>query len=130
MSSPGSPPRDPREVDDPRTVIYDPNDLFWQDTEDDNDDMDYFPAEGDTENGEEEEEEETDFHGKDRGYSGACCAIKANHRSIDAAENLSGVEFEVEIEDEDDEDEGGDASGGGGIPRQTIASMNIFHPAQ
>ncbi|KAL5398913.1 hypothetical protein PMIN04_009478 [Paraphaeosphaeria minitans] len=102
MSSSQDPRDTPSEQDDPRTIIYDPTDPFWQDTEDDNDDMDYFPAEGGS--GEDESEDiDGQFH--------------------DAAENLGGFEIEVEIsqeegddddeeDDEDEEDEeGGDASG-------------------
>ena len=63
MSSSRSPQDVPGEEDDPRTIVYDPTDPFWQDTEDDNDDMDYFPARGGSQ---EEEGGDTDvqFHGR------------------------------------------------------------------
>ena len=47
--------------DEPSTVVYDPTDQFWQDTDNDDDDMDYVPAIGDSQ----DEEDDTDlfFHG-------------------------------------------------------------------
>jgi WD repeat-containing protein 23 len=59
MSAPGSSQDIQGEEDDPRTIFYDPNDPFWQDTEDDHDDMEYVPAPGDSE----EEEDGLNFHG-------------------------------------------------------------------
>jgi WD repeat-containing protein 23 len=44
MSSSQAPTSPPSEGDDARTIVYDPNDPFWRDTEDDDDDMDYQPA--------------------------------------------------------------------------------------
>jgi WD repeat-containing protein 23 len=58
MSAPGSSHEIQSEEDDPRTIFYDPNDPFWQDTEDDNDDIDYVPAPGDS-----EEDDGLNFHG-------------------------------------------------------------------
>jgi WD repeat-containing protein 23 len=58
MSAPGSSQDMQSEEDDPRTIFYDPNDPFWQDTEDDHDDMEYVPAPGDS-----EEEDGLNFHG-------------------------------------------------------------------
>jgi hypothetical protein len=42
--------------------VYDPNDPFWRDTEDDDDDMDYQPARGGSED--EDGEGELSFHGR------------------------------------------------------------------
>jgi WD repeat-containing protein 23 len=78
MSSSHAPTSPPSEPDNSRTIVYDPNDPFWRDTEDDDDDMDYMPAEEGTNDGE-DEEGDTSFH--------------------DAAEqlgNLSGVEIAFE----------------------------------
>ena len=62
MSSTQDPRDTPSEQDDPQTIAYDPTDPFWQDTEDDNDDMDFFPAEGGS--GEDESESiDAHFHG-------------------------------------------------------------------
>jgi DDB1- and CUL4-associated factor 11 len=58
MNDPRVPHEPLSEDDDPRTVFYDPTDPFWHDTEDDNDDMDYVPAPGDS-----EDDEEANFHG-------------------------------------------------------------------
>ncbi|KAF1838815.1 WD40 repeat-like protein [Decorospora gaudefroyi] len=72
----------PTDEETPRTIAYDPNDPFWRDAEDDDDDMDFVPAE------ESSEEGDSSFH--------------------DAAErlsNLSGVEIAFEYTDENDEDE-------------------------
>lgn len=62
MSSSQDPRDTPSEQDDRRTVVYDPTDPFWQDTEDDNDDMDYFPAEGGS-GGDGSEDIDAQFHG-------------------------------------------------------------------
>lgn len=59
MSSSQDPRDTPSEQDDPQTIAYDPTDPFWQDTEDDNDDMDYLPAE---EGSGEDESEGIDAH--------------------------------------------------------------------
>ena len=64
MSSSRAPQDIPSEGDSPRNITYDPTDPFWQDTEDDNDDMDYFPAVGDSQN-EEDGDTDTQFHGRD-----------------------------------------------------------------
>ena len=48
MSASHSPNIPTSEEEDTPTIHYDPNDPFWQDTEDD-DDMDYVPAQGDSE---------------------------------------------------------------------------------
>lgn len=62
MSSSRSPQDILSEDDDPRTIVYDPNDPFWHDTEDDNDDMDYVPAPGDSED-DDDDDGELNFHG-------------------------------------------------------------------
>lgn len=62
MSSSQDPRETPSEADDPRTIVYDPTDPFWQDTEDDHDDMDFFPAETGSEE-DESDDFETHFHG-------------------------------------------------------------------
>lgn len=62
MSASGPSNYIPSEEDDPRTIVYDPNDPFWHDS-DDNDDMDYVPAPGDSDDGE-DEDDELNFHGK------------------------------------------------------------------
>jgi WD repeat-containing protein 23 len=61
MSSSHAPTSPPDETDDARTITYDPNDPFWRDTEDDDDDMDYVPAEGGSDDG-----LEISFHGAQR----------------------------------------------------------------
>jgi WD repeat-containing protein 23 len=58
MSSSHAPTSPPDETDEARTITYDPNDPFWRDTEDDDDDMDYVPAEGGS-----DDELEISFHG-------------------------------------------------------------------
>jgi WD repeat-containing protein 23 len=60
MSAPHSPNNPTTEEEDPRTIVYDPNDPFW---EDDNDDMDseYVPALGGSED--EDDEGDISFHG-------------------------------------------------------------------
>ncbi|CAI6335623.1 unnamed protein product [Periconia digitata] len=89
MSASRSPQDIPSEEDDPRTIVYDPTDPFWRDTDDDDDDdMDYVPATGGSED-EEGDSADLSFH--------------------DAAENLSGVEIEVEVTEDDDEDESEDS---------------------
>ncbi|KAF2643397.1 WD40 repeat-like protein [Massarina eburnea CBS 473.64] len=107
MSSSRSPQDILSEEDDPRTVVYDPTDPFWDDTEDDNDDMDYVPAPGDSE---------------DEGHS-------ADASFHDAAEHLGGVEIEVAItggddddeeEDSDDEDDDDEEGGPAGSVQQPI----------
>jgi hypothetical protein len=62
MSAPEVPTSPPSEGGDPRTIVYDPNDPFWRDTDDDDDDMDYLPA---ATGSEEDEDGEVDlsFHG-------------------------------------------------------------------
>lgn len=64
MSSSRAPQDVPSEGESPPNIIYDPTDPFWQDTEDDNDDMDFFPAVSDSQ---EEDEGDTHmlFHGMD-----------------------------------------------------------------
>ena len=57
------PANPPGNEETPRTIVYDPTDPFWQDTEDDDDDMDFVPArEGSTEV--EDEEGDLSFHGR------------------------------------------------------------------
>lgn len=88
MSSSQAPTSPPTEGEDPRTIVYDPNDPFWRDTEDDDDDMDYQPAEGGSSEEDEDQEGDLSFH--------------------DAAErlsNLSGVELAFEITDDNEDDE-------------------------
>jgi hypothetical protein len=63
MSSSHAPTSPPSEGGDPQTVVYDPRDPFWRDTEDDDDDMDYQPAVGGSEE-DEDEEGDISFHGK------------------------------------------------------------------
>lgn len=64
----------------PRTIIYDPNDPFWRDTEDDDnddDDMDFVPAMGGSED--DEEEGDVNFHGRyDANCMFGCRCIKIN----------------------------------------------------
>ncbi|KAE8835508.1 hypothetical protein HRS9122_07778 [Pyrenophora teres f. teres] len=94
MSSSQVPTSPPNDEDSARTIVYDPNDPFWRDTDDDDDDddMDFVPAETGSENAD-DGEGELSFH--------------------DAAErlgNLNGVEiaFEYTDEDEEEEDEDGE----------------------
>lgn len=63
MSAARVPTSPPREVDDPRTIAYDPNDPFWRDTEDDDDDMDYEPAVGGESEVDEDGDGDVSFHG-------------------------------------------------------------------
>jgi WD repeat-containing protein 23 len=66
MSSSQVPTSPPSEGGDPRAIVYDPNDPFWRDTgdtEDDDDDMDYLPAEGGSEE-DEDGEADLSFHGR------------------------------------------------------------------
>ncbi|KAI4956128.1 hypothetical protein J4E91_000338 [Alternaria rosae] len=87
MSSSHAPTSPPTEEDTARTIVYDPNDPFWRDTEDDDDDMDFVPAEEGTDDNE-DGEGDLSFH--------------------DAAErlsNLSGVEIAFEYTDDNDEDD-------------------------
>lgn len=53
----------PSESGNPQAVAYDPSDPFWQDTEEDDDDMDYQPAEGGSEE-DEDAEGDLSFHGR------------------------------------------------------------------
>ncbi|KAH7078425.1 WD40-repeat-containing domain protein [Paraphoma chrysanthemicola] len=89
MSSSHVPTSPPSEGGDPATIVYDPNDPFWRDTEDDDDDMEYQPAEGGSE---EDEDEEGDI---------------SFHDAAERLSNLSGVEIAFEYTDgnEDDDDE-------------------------
>jgi WD repeat-containing protein 23 len=59
MSSSNAPTSPPADEEIPRTIVYDPNDPFWRDTEDDDDDMDFMPAE----EGGSDEEGDLSFHG-------------------------------------------------------------------
>ena len=61
MSSSYVPTSPPSDFDNARTIVYDPNDPFWRDTEDDDDDMDFVPAEDNNDG--EDEEGDTSFHG-------------------------------------------------------------------
>jgi WD repeat-containing protein 23 len=63
MSSSQAPVSPPSESADPQAVVYDPNDPFWQDTEEDDDDMEYQPAEGGIEE-DEDAEGDLSFHGR------------------------------------------------------------------
>jgi WD repeat-containing protein 23 len=63
MSSSQVPTSPPSEGGDAPTIVYDPNDPFWRDTEDDDDDMDYVPARGGSEE-DEDEEADLSFHGR------------------------------------------------------------------
>ncbi|KAH8710181.1 WD40-repeat-containing domain protein [Phaeosphaeriaceae sp. PMI808] len=86
MNSSEAPTSPPDEGGDARTIVYDPNDPFWRDTDEDDDDTDYQPAEGGSED-DEDEEGDLSFH--------------------DAAErlsNLGGVEVAFEYVDDDDEE--------------------------
>jgi len=63
MSSepPRSPSYDPSVEDiEQRVFTYDPNDPEWEDDDEDDDDMDYEPAE----EGNEDEGDDEDFHGR------------------------------------------------------------------
>jgi WD repeat-containing protein 23 len=62
MSSSQVPTSPPSDGGEPRTIVYDPTDPFWRDTEDDDDDMDYQPARGGSED--EDGEGELSFHGR------------------------------------------------------------------
>ncbi|KAF1841693.1 WD40 repeat-like protein [Cucurbitaria berberidis CBS 394.84] len=111
MSSSHVPTSPPSDGEGPRTIVYDSNDPFWRDTEDDDDDMDYLPAEGGSDE-DEDEEGDVSFH--------------------DAAErlgNLSGVEIafeytddngEDEDEDEDDEDDDEAEEGESSNPQRPV----------
>ncbi|OAL56614.1 WD40 repeat-like protein [Pyrenochaeta sp. DS3sAY3a] len=93
MSSSINPTGPPSDNDQPRTIVYDPSDPFWHDTEDDDDDMDFVPAEGGSDP-DEDDEGDISFH--------------------DAAERLSalsGVEISFEYADDNDEDEDEDEDG-------------------
>jgi WD repeat-containing protein 23 len=61
MSSSHVPTSPPGDGEDPRTIVYDPSDPFWRDTEDD-DDMDYQPALGGSED-DEDGDGDVSFHG-------------------------------------------------------------------
>lgn len=64
MSSSHAPTSPPSDGEGPRTIVYDPNDPFWRDTEDeDDDDMDYMPAEGGSDE-DEDGEGDVSFHGQ------------------------------------------------------------------
>jgi WD repeat-containing protein 23 len=63
MSSPNAPSSPPADEEIPRTIVYDPNDPFWRDTEDDDDDMDFVPAEEGGSDEAEDEEGDLSFHG-------------------------------------------------------------------
>ena len=64
MSSSHIPTSPPTDEDSARTIVYDPNDPFWRDTDDDDDDddMDFVPAETGSENAE-DGEGDLSFHG-------------------------------------------------------------------
>ena len=62
MSSSQAPTSPPNDEEIPRTIVYDPNDPFWRDTEDDDDDMDFVPAEGGSDDME-DDEGDLSFHG-------------------------------------------------------------------
>ncbi|RMZ72138.1 wd repeat [Pyrenophora seminiperda CCB06] len=65
MSSSQVPTSPPTDEDAARTIVYDPNDPFWRDTdEDDDDDMDFVPAETGSEDAE-DGEGELSFHDDD-----------------------------------------------------------------
>lgn len=74
MSSSHAPTSPPSEPDNSRTIVYDPNDPFWRDTEDDDDDMDYMPAEEGNSHGE-DEEGDTSFHGTFSARTSSLAAI-------------------------------------------------------
>lgn len=105
MSSSHAPTSPPTEEDTARTIVYDPNDPFWRDTEDDDDDMDFVPAEEGTDDNE-DGEGDLSFHG-----ILICFVWLMNYLltlSQDAAErlsNLSGVEIAFEYTDDNDEDD-------------------------
>lgn len=60
MSAPHSPTNPAAEEEDSRTIVYDPNDPFWGDDDDDMD-SEYVPALGGSEN--EDDEGDISFHG-------------------------------------------------------------------
>lgn len=114
----------PSEEDNPRTIYYDLNSPFWQDTEDDHGDIDYAPAPGDS-----EEDDGLNFQGEWVLFAlllvVQSCSVTDS--LTDAAESLSGVEIELEIEDgdedEDEDGEDGEDAGEASAPRLPIASM-------
>jgi WD repeat-containing protein 23 len=64
MSSSNAPTSPPADEEIPRTIVYDPNDPFWRDTEDDDDDdMDFDDAEENNSDETGDEEGELSFHG-------------------------------------------------------------------
>jgi hypothetical protein len=63
MSFPNAPTSPLADEEIPRTIVYDPDDPFWRDTEDDDDDMDFVPAEEGGSDGAEYEEGDLAFHG-------------------------------------------------------------------
>jgi WD repeat-containing protein 23 len=71
MSSSQVPTSPPSDSGDPSTILYDPNDPFWRDTEDDDDDMDYQPAE-DGSDEDEDAEGDLSFHGRYINSAGEC----------------------------------------------------------
>jgi WD repeat-containing protein 23 len=105
MSSSQVPTSPPSEGGDPRTIVYDPNDPFWRDTEDDDDDMDYLPARGGSEE-DGSEEADLSFHGRHIVFDNG--SFIDSNQFTDAAErlsHLSGVEIAFEYTDDNDEDE-------------------------
>ncbi|KAF2876907.1 WD40-repeat-containing domain protein [Massariosphaeria phaeospora] len=99
--SASQPPDITNETEDPRTIVYDPADPFWHDTEEDDDDMEYMPA---PEDGEDEEDEEDEDEDEELNFH-------------DAAEILGGADIEVEFAEED-EDAEGDGNGTGSANAQ------------
>ncbi|KAF1941516.1 WD repeat-containing protein-like protein 23 [Clathrospora elynae] len=87
MSSSQAPTSPPNDDETPRTIVYDPNDPFWRDTDDDDDDMDFVPAEEGSMQGEDEEGD------------------LSFHDAASRLSNLSGVEIAFEFTDDNDEDE-------------------------
>lgn len=63
MSSSHAPTSPPAEDDPARTIVYDPSDPFWRETDDEyDDDMDFVPAEEGTDDND-EGEADLSFHG-------------------------------------------------------------------
>ncbi|KAI5371934.1 hypothetical protein J4E82_009386 [Alternaria postmessia] len=88
MSSSHAPTSPPAEDDPARTIVYDPSDPFWRETDDEyDDDMDFVPAEEGTDDND-EGEADLSFH--------------------ERLSNLSGVEIAFEYTDDNDDDDDDD----------------------
>ncbi|KAH8638603.1 WD40 repeat-like protein [Alternaria alternata] len=91
MSSSHAPTSPPAEDDPARTIVYDPSDPFWRETDDEyDDDMDFVPAEEGTDDNDEGE------------------ADLSFHDAAERLSNLSGVEIAFEYTDDNDDDDDDD----------------------